>query len=185
MSSPRLIAVLGYSGRGGSSLHEICAGRLRRAERESGPHDVVLLSGWARGRSAASEAEHMADAWAGSCGEVVLDRDARTTVGNVSAAARLAHELEASEVVLVTSGWHARRAHVLLRAAVNGSRPRVSLAVSDDHPGIRIRFREAVGWASLPAGVLALRASRATRRPLRQPRPGGGAPGSSRDPDGR
>ena len=98
----RVIAVCGYSDRRGGPLHEICARRLRRAERETTAGDVVLLSGWARHHDASSEAELMAEAWDAHCREVIVDRSARSTFHNVRAAARLARERGVSEIVLVT-----------------------------------------------------------------------------------
>ena len=93
MSRPRLIAVCGYSDRTGEELHEICARRLRRAEREARADDVVLLTGWARGRSAASEAELMARSWAAPCRRVFVDSASRSTLANVAAAASVAREV--------------------------------------------------------------------------------------------
>ncbi len=49
---------------------------------------------------------------------LVADGDARTTAGNARAVAAAARELDADEVVLVTSSWHARRARLLVRAAL-------------------------------------------------------------------
>ena len=120
MSRPRLIAVCGYSDRTGEELHEICARRLRRAEREARADDVVLLTGWARGRSAASEAELMARSWAAPCRRVFVDSASRSTLAHVAAAASVAREVGARPVVLVTSGGHAGRAAALLRVALRG-----------------------------------------------------------------
>lgn len=150
MSGSRLIAVLGYSDGRGAELHEICARRLRRAEKESCATDVVLLSGWARGSSGASEAELMARSWRGSCRRIVLDRDARSTYGNVVAAAAVAREVDATEVLLVTSRWHAKRARALLRAALNGSGSVVELATTDERPSFATRVREVACWAAVP-----------------------------------
>lgn len=150
MSRPRLIAVCGYSSGEGEGLHEICARRLRRAEREAREDDVVLLTGWARGRSAASEAELMARSWTASCRRVVVDSNARSTLANVSAAASVAREVGAGQVVLVTSGWHAGRAAALLRAALRGSGSTVELATSDDPPSRRARLREVACWGLVP-----------------------------------
>ena len=147
---PRLIAVCGYSDGRGPGLHEICARRLRRAEREAGADDVVLLSGWARGENAASEAELMARSWSGTAHRVVLDRDARSTFGNVSAAAALARAVDAKEVLLVTSGWHARRAGALLRAALRGSGSTVGVAATGERPSLGTRLREAGCWTLVP-----------------------------------
>jgi hypothetical protein len=162
VTRPRLIAVCGYSDRSAGELHEVCAERLRRAEREAAPDDVVLLSGWARRGSGASEAELMAQAWAAPCREVVVDRGARTTFANVLAAAKVARALEASEVVLVTSSWHGRRAAALLRAALRGSGSSLRLATTDERPSRATRLRELACWTLVPP-LAALSAS-ASRR---------------------
>ena len=60
----RVVAVLGYSRRGDSVIHDICLQRLRRAEDISQPTDAVVLSGRGRARGG-SEAALMAAAWRG------------------------------------------------------------------------------------------------------------------------
>ena len=112
----KLIAVLGYSSLRGEGLHPIGAARLEAAERVAGDADAVLLSGWSRRRHRPSEAELMRHAWRGPDVPLLADGDARTTAGNARAVAAAARELEADEVVLVTSSWHARRARLLVRA---------------------------------------------------------------------
>ena len=157
MSGVRLIAVLGFSNGGDAGLHEVCASRLSRAERESETDDIVLLSGWGKGRRAVPEADLMARAWNGRCRELVLDRRARTTLGNVLGAATLARTLDTREVLLVTSGWHARRAAVLLRAALHGSGSTVRLVATDERGSLRARLRELVCWIFVPFAVLRVR----------------------------
>jgi uncharacterized SAM-binding protein YcdF (DUF218 family) len=152
VSGPRLIAVCGYSDGTETGLHPICVERLRRAEREAAPEDVVLLTGWARHGSARSEAELMARSWSAPCDRVVIDSDARSTLANVAAAARLARAVEAREVLLVTSRWHARRALALLRRAMRGSPARLALAVTDERPSAAARARELACWAVVPFG---------------------------------
>jgi uncharacterized SAM-binding protein YcdF (DUF218 family) len=146
----RVVAVLGYSNGPKGELHAIGAARLRRAEREARDHDVVLLSGWARGRRNPSEAELMARSWRGRPARIVVDRGARSTLGNVAAAAATARSVEATEVVLVTSSWHGPRAAALLRAALRGSSSTVSLALTDEPAPLRASLREAVCWLGLP-----------------------------------
>ena len=158
MSQPRLIAVFGYSDGSGEGLHEICARRLRRAERETLVDDVVLLTGWARGRSAPSEAELMARSWTKPCRRLLVDSVARSTYANVAAAASVAREEGAGRVVLVTSGWHARRAAALLRAALRGSGVTVELATTDERPSLRAGLRELVCSALVPVVAVAARA---------------------------
>jgi uncharacterized SAM-binding protein YcdF (DUF218 family) len=149
---PRLIAVCGYSDGTESGLHPICIERMRLAEREARPGDVVLLSGWARHGTARSEAELMAGSWSAPCARVVVDSDAGSTLANVSAAARLARAVEAREVLLVTSRWHARRALALLRRAMHGSTTPLSVAATDERPTRAARLRELACWAVVPFG---------------------------------
>jgi uncharacterized SAM-binding protein YcdF (DUF218 family) len=162
-SGPRLVVVLGYSGRG-EDMHEICAARLRRAEAEARYDDVALLSGWSRRRRRATEADLMAAAWTGSSSDVRLDRHARSTLQNAVGAARTARELGAREVVLVTSGWHGRRAAALLDAALAGSGVRVTVAGTDERGSARARLREIACWSAVPVQRrLARSRARATR----------------------
>ena len=164
MSRTRLVAVCGYSDGQGDGLHEICARRLRRAEQATRPDDVVLLTGWARGRSARSEAEQMARSWTASCRRVVVDSGARSTLANAVATARLARRLQADDVLLVTSSWHARRARALLRAALRGTGSSVEVATSDERPSPGARLRELGCWLLVPfASLAAGRGGRDTR----------------------
>lgn len=160
MSDVRLIAVLGYSNGASHGLHEICLTRLRRAEREMVDDAVVLLSGWARRRSSASEAELMARSWEGRGYRILLDRRARSTLGNVVGVSKLARTLGAKEVVLVTSGWHARRAGALLQSALRGSGSTIRLAATDEQGSLRARLRELACWTLVPLAALSLRARR-------------------------
>lgn len=152
--SARVIAVLGYGG--GGSLHPVCAARLERAEQIAGGDDVVVLSGWAR-RGGDSESAAMLRAWRGRPARVVADPFARSTLDNVLRAAALAHELGVGELVLVTSGWHARRARALARRAVRGTGLAVTVAATRERGAVRDRARELVCWAALPAQVAARR----------------------------
>ena len=157
----RLVAVLGYSTWRGEELHPICADRLRAGEQAAAGADAVLLSGWARRRHRPSEAALMRAAWRGPDVPLVVDDDSRTTVGNARSVAAAARELGADEVVVVTSSWHARRARLLVRAALE---PHVRLSVVTPEPTRppHLVGRELV--CLLPAaGVLALRRIRATR----------------------
>ena len=60
----------------------------------------------------------MREAWQGAPVPLLADGDARTTAGNALAVAAAAKEVGADEVLLVTSSWHARRARLLVRAAL-------------------------------------------------------------------
>ena len=163
MSGSRLVTVLGYSDGRTHELHEICAIRLRRAEQEAREEDVVLMSGWARRSRGVSEAELMASSWGGQAARVVLDRTARTTLGNVLGAATAARRLSAEEVVLVTSSWHGARAAALLRAALAGTTSTVSLALTDERITTRERLREAACWLAVPLQRAAVRSRLRTR----------------------
>jgi hypothetical protein len=156
----RLVAVLGYSDSTTAALHPVGAARLARASAEVGPDDVVLFSGWARRAASTPEADLMARMWTTPTRARLVDRRARTTLGNAIGVARTARGLDADEVVLVTSRWHARRAAALVRAALRGSRCRARLRVvtTDERVTPRRRVREAASWTVVP--VLALVAAR-------------------------
>ena len=77
----------------------------------------MVLSGWARVPGTRSEAELMAEAWAGTAREVVVDPVAQTTVGNAANALDDVRRVGAREVVVVTSRWHAGRARAAAAAA--------------------------------------------------------------------
>lgn len=139
--SVRLVAVLGYSRGKSDELHAVCAARLARAAEEATAADTVLLSGWSRRRSA-SEAELMARAWSGAAQRVLLDPGARSTYGNARSVARAAARLGATDVVLVTSGWHGRRAEALVRAALRGSGRTLRLVSTPERGSFANRLRE-------------------------------------------
>jgi uncharacterized SAM-binding protein YcdF (DUF218 family) len=120
----RVVAVLGYSRRGDSVIHDICLQRLRRAEGISQPTDSVVLSGRGRARGG-SEAALMAAAWRGDTTDIVPETESRSTVGNARAIALYVGEVGADEVVVITSSWHRPRAALLFRAALRGSGVRV------------------------------------------------------------
>lgn len=144
----RLVAVLGYSGFRGRGLHAICLARLRHAEALAGDDDTVLLSG---------EAELMRDA--STRAEVVLDTDASTTRENARGVAAAARELEADEIVVVTSAWHARRARALVQAAV-GRDIRVTSSSPPGRPPLSLAARELACLAVLPLHARGLARSR-------------------------
>jgi uncharacterized SAM-binding protein YcdF (DUF218 family) len=150
----RLVAVLGYSDGKVLELHPVCAARLGRAEREARADDVVLLSGWARHGRAETEADLMARAWSAPVRTRIVDRDARTTLGNVIGISRAARRLNVHEVVLVTSSWHGRRASLLARAALLGSRTRLLIVTTDERPTPARGLREILAWTVVPLFVL-------------------------------
>jgi uncharacterized SAM-binding protein YcdF (DUF218 family) len=150
--------VLGYSDGTTSELHAVCRARLSRAADEAGPDDVVLFTGWARRPGATTEADLMAAGFAGETRARLVDRGARTTLGNAIAVARAARLTGAEEVVVVTTGWHARRAGALVRAALAGHGASVRLAAVDTPHLPSRRLREAAAWLLVP--VFALVAAR-------------------------
>jgi uncharacterized SAM-binding protein YcdF (DUF218 family) len=154
----RLVAVLGYSDGSGSELHPVCAARLARAEEEARADDVVLFSGWAGRGLPAAEADLMASSWTAPIRRRLVDRSARTTLGNAIGVGRTARRLGVDEVVVVTSRWHARRAALLVRASLRGSGTSVRVAVADESAAVPSALRELAAWAVVPA--LALVAAR-------------------------
>jgi len=95
---------------------------------------------------------------------VFLDRSARSTYGNAVGTAAAARALGVRDVVLVTSGWHGRRASALLRAALRRTGHRVILAATDEHGTSGARLRELACWTLVPvqAAFAAARRGRQT-----------------------
>jgi uncharacterized SAM-binding protein YcdF (DUF218 family) len=146
-----VIVVLGYSDGGRGALHPIGAARLARAAEISTSDDVVVLSGWARAPGTQSEAQLMAAAWTGSAAEVVVDPDARTTVGNAFNTLNDIRRVGAREVVVVTSGWHAARAKAAFRLALWRRSVRVTAASPPAPANYGAMLRELLLWPLLPA----------------------------------
>jgi len=155
--TPRVIVVLGYSDGGRGALHPVGAARLARAAEVATEEDVVVLSGWARVPGTRSEAELMAAAWRGRARELVVDPDARTTVGNATNALNDIRRVGAREVVIVTSRWHAPRAKAAFRLLLRGSGVRVMGAFPPEPRDLRAGVRELPLWALLPAQLAASR----------------------------
>jgi uncharacterized SAM-binding protein YcdF (DUF218 family) len=153
----RVLVVLGYSDGGRGELHPIAAARLARAAEVATEHDVVVLSGWARVPGTRSEAELMAAAWQGRARELVVDPDARTTVGNATNALNDIHRVGARDVVVVTSRWHAPRAKAVFRLLLRGRGVRVVAAFPRGPRDVRASVRELPLWALLPAQLVAAR----------------------------
>jgi len=145
----RLIAVLGYSPRRSDRLHPICSARVDRACAIAREGDLVVLSGWSRHPGVEPEAELMARAWTGAKVELVLERDARHTVGNARAIAAETRAHGAREIVLVTSWWHRRRAAALVRAALPGVR--IAAVSAPSQPSFTLLLRELFCLVALPA----------------------------------
>jgi uncharacterized SAM-binding protein YcdF (DUF218 family) len=146
----RLIAVLGYSDGSASELHPVCAARLARAETEATSDDIVLFSGWARRGLPRTEADLMASGWSAPARRTLVDRRARTTLGNAIAIGRAARRHRVEEVALVTSRWHARRAALLVRASLRGSGTPVRVVATDEAPSARRSLRELAAWTLVP-----------------------------------
>jgi uncharacterized SAM-binding protein YcdF (DUF218 family) len=162
-SGGRVVAVLGYSSRRGSQLHPICAERLARAEELAGDARAVILSGWARRTKAKPEAELMRAAWRGPDVPLVSDPDARTTADNAANVAATVSALGADELVVVTSGWHSRRARMLLRAALRGNDVRLTVETAGGRRPPVLLAREAACLVLAPLQIA--RARRGRRQP--------------------
>jgi uncharacterized SAM-binding protein YcdF (DUF218 family) len=151
-----VVVVLGYSHGGRDELHPVGAARLARAAEISTEDDVVVLSGWARVTGTRSEAELMASAWQGSARELVVDPDARTTVGNAANALDDIRRVGARQVVVVTSRWHAARAKAAFRLLLRGDHVCVTTASPPESPDLRSALRELALWPLLPAQLWAV-----------------------------
>ena len=146
----RVIVVLGYSDGGRDEIHPICAARVARAAEISTGADVVVLSGWARVPGTTSEARLMARAWTGRAAEVVVDPDARTTMGNATNALNDVQRVRAREVIVVTSHWHARRARAAFRLLLWRQPVRVRATFPPEPPRLGAMLRELPLWVLLP-----------------------------------
>ena len=92
----------------------------------------------------------MARMWTSPARARLVDRRARTTLGNAIGIARTAQLVGADEVVLVTSGWHARRAAVLVRAALARSGAELHVAATNERATTRHGLREVASWPIVP-----------------------------------
>ncbi len=98
----------------------------------------------------------MRAAWRGPAVPLLDDGDARSTLGNARAVAAAARAIGATEVVVVTSSWHRRRAALLVRAAL-GPSVRLEL-VSPDRPApLHLLGREVLCLLALPFQLRSLR----------------------------
>jgi hypothetical protein len=146
----RVMVVLGYSDAGAGELHPVCAERLARAAEVSTEDDVVVLSGWARIPHTPSEALLMQAAWCGKARRVYVDEDARTTAENAANAVRHVLDEDASDVLLITSSWHAARARAAFRWLLRGRPVTVSVLTTGWSLSGRARARELALWPLLP-----------------------------------
>jgi uncharacterized SAM-binding protein YcdF (DUF218 family) len=145
----RIVAVLGYSAWRGIGLHPVCAARLAAARELAAEEDVVLLTG-------RPEAALMREAWPAGASRVACDDRARITADSAAHGARLARELGADEILIVTSWWHCRRTRLLFRRAVRGSGIDVRTVRAPSWSG-RLLLREAFAFAVLPLHLRRLR----------------------------
>jgi len=155
--SVRLVAVLGYSAGRSDGLHVLCAARLRHAEQVAAAGDTVLLSGWARRRKGAGEADLMRTAWNGADVRLISDGTARNTRENAAGVAETARRLDANEIVVVTSRWHAFRARTLVRAVLREPGVLVQASSPAARAPALLVARELVCLAALPYHLLRLR----------------------------
>jgi uncharacterized SAM-binding protein YcdF (DUF218 family) len=139
--SDRVVAVLGYSRRGDSELHPVCADRVAHAQRLAVARGTVILSG---------EAELMRAAWSRPDVVLICDPDARSTVDNAANVATVARTLGVRELVVVTSRWHRARTRILLRAALRKSGISFSVETAEGARPLRLRLREVACLALLP-----------------------------------
>ena len=155
----RLVAILGYSNWRTRGLHELCAQRLQHAERLAADGDTVLLSGWSRRRGHSSEAELMRRAWNGGETQLIEDATARSTRENAVSVAEAARRVGATDVMVVTSRWHAYRARTLVRAALPGAT--VEASSPDGRPPLSVLVRELGCLVTLPYHLARIHAARA------------------------
>ena len=171
----RVVAVLGYSGARGAHLHPICAERLTHAERLAVGARAVIFSGWARRSRPSPEAELMRAAWAGPAVRLICDPQARSTSDNAVNVAAATRALGATELVVVTSPWHRARADILLRAALQGSGVRHSVAAAGRSRPPLLLARELLCYAVLPFQLARIKGSvRTTAGTARRPGRGTG-----------
>ena len=149
----KLLVVLGYSAGRRKGLHPICAARLERAARVADGADAVVLTGGARRDGALPEAELMRRAWEGSGERVICDAESRITAENAARVAALVHELDAHEVVVVTSWWHRLRAALLFRLLLRNTGARVRVIAAGRPWSVRLLIRELACLALVPGQV--------------------------------
>ncbi len=146
----RLIVVLGYSDGGRGVLHPVCAQRLAHAATIATEDDVVVFSGWARVPGTRPEADLMAEAWTGRASDLVVDPDAPTTVGNATNSVDDVHRTGATEVVIVTSRWHAPRAAAAFRWRLRNTDATVVATAAPDSGSVWRSLGELARWVILP-----------------------------------
>ena len=96
----------------------------------------------------------MARAWAIPVRAGLVDRGARSTLGNALAVGRAARRVRADDVLVVTSTWHGRRAALLARAALRGTGTTIRVATTGKGATPARRARELVAWVFVPVLVI-------------------------------
>src|SRR5262249_58940361 len=99
----------------------------------------------------------MRTAWTGGDVLLIEDATARHTSGNASSVAETARRLDATQVTVVTSRWHAVRARALVRVALPETPVRVSSPGA--RPPVALFMRELGCLAVLPYQLIRMRAS--------------------------
>jgi uncharacterized SAM-binding protein YcdF (DUF218 family) len=102
----------------------------------------------------------MRTAWNGPDVKLIADGIARNTRENAAGVAETARRLGASEIVVVTSRWHAFRAGTLVRAALMDSGVRVQTSSPLGRAPVQLVARELICLAALPYHLVRLRAPR-------------------------
>ncbi len=99
----------------------------------------------------------MADAWTGQASELVIDPDAQTTVGNATNSLKDVLRVGATDVVVVTSRWHAPRAAAVFRWCLRESAATIVTASPPHRDGMGRWIGELVRWAVLPLQFATIR----------------------------
>jgi uncharacterized SAM-binding protein YcdF (DUF218 family) len=99
----------------------------------------------------------MRTAWNGADVRLISDGTARNTSENAAAVAETARRLGASEIVVVTSRWHAFRAQMLVRAILREPSVPVQTASPAGRPPVTLLARELACLAALPFQLIRVR----------------------------
>lgn len=105
----------------------------------------------------------MREAWGGPDVTLLDDTKAHNTKENARGVAETARSIGASEVVVVTSSWHAFRARTLVKGALWRSDVPVRSESPTGRPPVTLLVRELVCLAALPVQLVRLRRSEARK----------------------
>jgi uncharacterized SAM-binding protein YcdF (DUF218 family) len=108
----------------------------------------------------------MRTAWKGADARLIADATARNTRENAARIAETARRLAASEIVVVTSRWHAFRARTLVSAVLREPDVVVQTSSPAGRAPVELLVRELVCLAALPFQLILLHAR---RTPLSRP----------------